>query len=196
MEINMPTPTEILKAAKLAPARESLETHSETIKTLRKKGYTWREVADFLREHGVDTDHTKLFRFMQRQEKSMNINVGITIPAASKYVSALDGLGISDKQHAMLKAHFLAHNRTITYTELAVAGGAESHVVANSHYGKLGRALGEAMNFKFAMAEQRGEPFYSSALGMDNPYRPEGTEYQLVMHHELARAIEQLGWFK
>lgn len=192
----MPSAAEILRDAKRVPQRESLDAYREAIAALRKKGFTWREVADFLRERGVNTDHTKLFRFMQRQERSMNTYENFSVPSASKYADALANLSISELQRKMLRAHYLAHNRTITYTELANAGGAESHVAANSHYGKLGRALGEVLNMSFAMAEARGEPFYSSALGMDNPYKSEKAEFQLVMHHELAMAIEQLGWFK
>ena len=95
----------------------------------------------------------------------------------------------------MLGAHYRAHNRTITYTELARAGGADSHRSANSNYGRLGRALGEALNMRFVQGGSRNAPFYSSALGMGNPYTPEGVHFQLVMHHELAKAIAQLGWF-
>jgi hypothetical protein len=192
----MPTPAEILREAKREPERQGLDAHREAINTLREKGFTWREVADFLRERGVDTDHTKLFRFMQRKEKSMNTHQEFSVPPASKYAEALKGLKISDIQRDMLRAHYEAHNRTINYTDVAAAGGSDSHSTANSHYGKLGRSLGEALNFNFIIAEKRGKPFYSSALGMDNPYKPEGEEYQLVMHHELAKAIEQLGWFK
>ena len=192
----MPRATDILRDARHAEPRESLATHRDAITTLRKKGFTWREAADFLRERGVDTDHTKLFRFMQRQERSMNSYESFTVPTAGQYAGALASLSISELQRKMLRAHFLAHNRTITYTELANAGGAESHAAANAHYGKLGRALGEALQMTFAMADARGEPFYSSALGVDNPYKPEKAEFQLVMHHELAKAIEQLGWFK
>ncbi len=192
----MPTPAEILREAKREPERQRLDTYREAISTLRDKGFTWREVADFLRERGVDTDHTKLFRFMQQKEKSMNTQQEYAVPPASKYAEVLESLKISDIQRDMLRAHYEAHNRTITYTEVAAAGGSDSHSTANRHYGKLGRALGEALKFNFIIAEKRGIPFYSSALGMDNPYKPEGTEYQLVMHHELAKAIHQLGWFK
>ena len=87
-------------------------------------------------------------------------------------------------------------NRTVNYTDLAAQVGPESHVVANSQYGKLGRALGEALSINFAFSEVRNEPFYGSAIGTDNPYKTPKAEYELVMHHELAKAIQQLGWFQ
>jgi len=95
----------------------------------------------------------------------------------------------------MLRAHYNKQNRSITYTELASAAGAANHGAANLQYGQLGRDVGEAIGFEFIDAGDRpGERFYSSALGMPNPYT-EG-EFQLVMHHELAKALEQLNWFE
>ena len=192
----MPTAADILRDAKRAPERETLAAHRDTIMTLRQKNYTWREIAAFFRERGVETDHSKLFRFMQRQGKIMNTYENYAVPSAESYARALASLTINDSQRKMLEFHYRAHNRTVTYTELAKAAGAESHVVANSQYGKLGRALGEALNMTFAHAEARNDPFYSSSIGMDNPYNSPKAEYQFVMHHEVAKAIQQLGWFQ
>ena len=57
----------MLRDAKQAPIRETLADHKETISTLRQKNYTWREIAEFFRKRGMETDHSKLFCFMQRQ---------------------------------------------------------------------------------------------------------------------------------
>lgn len=53
---------EITAAAKAAPAKVNLEEYREAVQTLREKGYTWREVADFLNERGISTDHTRVYR--------------------------------------------------------------------------------------------------------------------------------------
>ena len=37
---------------------------------------------------------------------------------------------------------------------------------------------------------------HSARAGVGNPYRPEGAQLQFVMHHELAKAIEQVGRFQ
>lgn len=178
---------DILNDATSAKPRESLSSHREAVKVLRDKGYSWREIADFLHERGVETDHTKLYRFMQRPDD-------FEVPSADRYVEVLASLKISAVQLKMLEAHYKAHNRAITYTELAKASGADSHRAANSSYGKLGRTLGEALEMNFFQAGE--SPFYSSSLGMANPFRSEGSHFQLVMHHELAKAIQQLGWFE
>lgn len=60
---------EILAAAKAAPAKVRLEEHREAVKELRAKGFTWREVADFLTDQGVQTDHTRVYRAFGEQPK-------------------------------------------------------------------------------------------------------------------------------
>ena len=46
----MTTAADLLREAKRAPVRETLAEHRDTIATLRKKNYTWREIADFFNE--------------------------------------------------------------------------------------------------------------------------------------------------
>jgi tagatose-1,6-bisphosphate aldolase non-catalytic subunit AgaZ/GatZ len=57
----------ILKDALRAESHESLAEHRETIEVLRGKDYSWRDIAQFLVERGVETDHTKIFRFMKQR---------------------------------------------------------------------------------------------------------------------------------
>jgi hypothetical protein len=117
------------------------------------------------------------------------------VPTAAEYVEALKDISLSEGQRKMLRYHYRAHNRTVTYTELAEAAGYDSYGAANLHYGKLGAALGERLKMAFAPlnAGDPDTPFYSSALGTSKKY--DGVEHMLIMHHELAKAIEALGWF-
>lgn len=119
----------------------------------------------------------------------------MSVASAEQYKKALGEVLISESQWTMLKAHFEAPNRSITYTQLAESAGYDDYAVANAQYGKLGRAIGEAVNFTFAEPDTRpGEKFYGSAIGMPNPYTT--GEFQLVMHHELAKAIQDFDFFK
>lgn len=186
----MVTAHHILKAALRAPSKDELSQHLGTVVALREKAYSWREIAEFLRAHGVEAEHTKIFR-LYTKHRSLAMNV----PEASKYADGLRSIKISDEQRAMLRCHYAAHNRTVTYTELAKAAGSDDYRAANSAYGRLGRALGEAIGYTFPIAAERGEPFYSGSLGIDAP-RTETREYRLMMHHELAKALDSLGWFK
>jgi len=60
---------DILEEAKKQPKKESLSEYKETIEVLRNKGYTWRDISKFLNDRGVETDHTKIYRMMQRVNK-------------------------------------------------------------------------------------------------------------------------------
>lgn len=184
----------VLDEAKDQPGKESLLAHVETIKTLREKNYSWRAIADFLRANGVETDHTKIFRFMKSWASDKSVYVDFFVPTAEQYAKALEEIAMTVRQRAMLLFHFHAHNRTVTFTQLAQAGGYEDYATANLQYGKLGRTLGEELDMVFAKSLKRGQPFYSSAIGADNPFKSADSEYELVMHHELAKAIQLLGW--
>ncbi len=197
---------EILKEALDERRKEDLSEYLEVIAVLRGKRRTWREIAQFLRERGVDADHTKVYRFAKANEEKINrlapagVNMNksnqVVVPASNEYIKALQTIKISPAQKQMLGAHYAAHNRSITYTELASAAGFDSYVAANSQYGKLGRELGEKLGFAFIKSKTRDGYFYSSAIGADNPMIPDDhEEYQLIMHHELAKAIQALGWF-
>lgn len=196
----------MLKDALAEPAKDDLSEYLEVIAVLRGKRNTWRDIAKFLSDRGVAVDHTKVYRFAVANEDKINqfANRGINmsksnqavVPTSDEYVDALNAISISPAQKKMLGAHYKAHNRSITYTELANAAGFDKHIAANSQYGSLGRELGEKLEFKFLKSKVRDAYFYSSAIGADNPnILEDDEEYQLIMHHELAKALDKLGWF-
>lgn len=187
----MPNTEELLSQALAAPdkADNDLKELLGPISTLRAKKYSWREISAWFAERGIDVDHARLYRAFTRHLAAV-----INVPPAGKYVEALRGLEMTAVQRVMLHCHFLAPNRTVTYTELARAAGKSDYRVANSEYGNLGAALGERTGFEFPMAPTRGKPFYSGAIGVDAPRGP-NNEYRLMMHHELAKAIESLALF-
>jgi hypothetical protein len=55
-------PNKMLAEAKAQPEKQGLEAYSATIWELRRKGKTYREIAEFLNERGVSTDHTAVYR--------------------------------------------------------------------------------------------------------------------------------------
>jgi hypothetical protein len=179
------------------PARETLAEHRKTIAVLRSKNYTWREIAQFLTERGVVTDHTRIYRFMGAKMKEQ-----FSIPTAASYEEALTRLKnstkVNDKQWGMLAFHLAAHNRTASFRQLGQAVGYEVGP-AKLHYGKFGGLLGSELGMVFAKMRQddaESGDFSSSAIGSGSHYRDSDGEFQLIMHHELAKALERLDWFK
>lgn len=70
----------ILAAAQAAPPKARLQDHREAVQALRDKGFTWREIADFLTTQGVPTDHTRVYRTFgetsqQRRTESRDIEI-------------------------------------------------------------------------------------------------------------------------
>lgn len=59
-------PQDILSETNQIPPKEGLEPFRQSIDELRKKGLSWRAIASFLKERGVETDHTQIYRFMAR----------------------------------------------------------------------------------------------------------------------------------
>ncbi len=195
----MNTPNSLLEDAKRAEPKQSLATQREAIQTLRDKDYTWREIAQFFNERGFDTDHTKLFRLMNRRERTpMTPDPDFVVPPADRYVAALSTIQprLSKEQKEMLQFHFRAHNRTATFGELAEAAHLKNFRGANMEYGKLGRMLGEELGMTFSTNELSGDPFYSSSIGNGSPIKTSDARFRQVMHHELAKALKTLGWFE
>lgn len=63
-------PSKILKDAETAPDKRGLEVHREAVLILRQKDYSWREIAGFLTERGVQTDHTKVYRMFNKAKEN------------------------------------------------------------------------------------------------------------------------------
>ncbi len=57
-------PEALMKLAEELPSKFGVEAYRRTISTMRRKGYSWRDIAAFLVEKGVATDHTRVYRMM------------------------------------------------------------------------------------------------------------------------------------
>jgi hypothetical protein len=181
----------LLRAALEAPqiGETDLQELLGPTNALRAKGYSWRDISAWFAERDVHVDHARLYRAFTR-----HLSAAASVPSADQYAQALEVVKMNAMQRAMLEHHFKAPNRTVTYTQLAKSAGKDDYQVANKQYGNLGAAIGKHIGFEFPMAPRRGKPFYSGAIGIDAP-RSASNEYRLMMHHELAKAIEALHLF-
>ena len=60
---------EIIAAALAAEPKVRIEEYREAVDILRDKGYTWREIAEFLNHKGIQTDHTRVYRTFGKTPK-------------------------------------------------------------------------------------------------------------------------------
>jgi len=58
----LPPPEALLREAEQEPDYRTLDEYSDTIETLREKGFSYREISEWLKERGVDADHNAVYR--------------------------------------------------------------------------------------------------------------------------------------
>lgn len=71
--------TKLLAEAKASPDKRGLEPYLETIWELQRKGHSYRQIAEFLKQRGVDTDHTAVFRLVTSGNPVLNFRDGLIL---------------------------------------------------------------------------------------------------------------------
>jgi len=107
-------------------------------------------------------------------------------PTPSQYVDALRHVGdLSDNLVQMLRLHFHAKDQTTTAQDLALATGYTHRSVANSLYGRLGRKIGELLNFN---------PNNNVRVGTIVTFSKPDGYWLWTLRSEFAAAIQTIGW--
>ena len=60
--ISMPPPELLFREAEQEPDFRTLSAYVDSVRTLRDKGFSYREIAHWLSEHGVGVDHNAVYR--------------------------------------------------------------------------------------------------------------------------------------
>jgi hypothetical protein len=112
------------------------------------------------------------------------------LPNAQDYRRALAELEseLPESHISLLKAHYSSPDHTATATELAAAVNFQSYSGVNLQYGLLGERLREKLGFR---GDEQSSYVIASFV---EPGTAGNAEWQLVMHAQLARALEDLGW--
>ena len=112
------------------------------------------------------------------------------IPSAAAYRRALSSLRsqMTKSQVGMLRAHFLASDRTVTATYLAKAVGFRSYRATNISYGSFAARLGDELGVRLPIRVGVLATFIPPKLS-------ESGEWELVMRGQLAEALGTLRWF-
>ena len=106
-------------------------------------------------------------------------------PSVEQYVAAFRELGgVTDNQSQMLRLHYNAPSRTVTAAQMAEALGFGHYSLANSQYGRLGRLVGDELEYN-PMKER---------LGTLVTFERRNEEWHWIMRPQVAEALERLGW--
>lgn len=107
------------------------------------------------------------------------------VPPTDRYTWAFRSLDkLPTSYRDMLQFQYSAPNRTVTATQMAHAAGFQHHGVANLHYGKLGRLVGNLLDFHPTKMP------VDVLVTQSNPDK----EWLWTMRPEVGWALEQLGW--
>ena len=66
VQLEMPPPDALLREAEEEPNYRDLNEYCPVIATLRGKGFSYREIAEWLSERGVELDHNAVYRLYTR----------------------------------------------------------------------------------------------------------------------------------
>ena len=66
MQLEMPPPEALLREAEEEPNYRDSSEYCPVIATLRGKGFSYREIAEWLSERGVELDHNAVYRLYTR----------------------------------------------------------------------------------------------------------------------------------
>ncbi len=126
-----------------------------------------------------------LFANVERQEAPES-----KTPKSADFRNALEGLGksLNSKHREMLRTHFLAPAHKLTARQMAEKIGYAGYAAANLHYGRLGRLLGK----KLGLPEE--DCHIGVLVDFVRPNTEGNSEWIWILHPELAKALEDLGW--
>lgn len=106
-------------------------------------------------------------------------------PSPQQYMAAFRMVSNLTESHIqMLRIHYHAPDRTITATEMARAADHNRYSFANLQYGRLGRLVGEQLDYN-PMQER---------LGTLVTFDKRRGEWHWIMRPEVVQALESLGW--
>lgn len=151
---------------------------------------TWRNLGYRLGQHFGDQTPVQIdgafdvLAGLYEVQRAQNLALKVA-PSPEQYVAAFCKLGhVSDSQIRMLRLHYHAPARSITASQMARAIGYGHYSLANSQYGRLGRLVGNQLEYN-PMKER---------LGTLVTFEKRQGEWHWLMRPEVAQALEILGW--
>ncbi len=165
---------------------------SECYSVATLKRLTWNNLGyRFGRQFGsvapdqIDAVYQHLSTLWERIWGAASETASSAAPSADQYTAAFRNLVVvTDSQSQMLRYHYNAPSRTVTATQMAEAVGFGHYSIANSQYGRLGRLVGDELEYN-PMKER---------LGTLVTFEKRNEVWHWVMRPQVAEALERLGW--
>ncbi|MFQ3651911.1 MAG: HNH endonuclease [Gemmataceae bacterium] len=133
----------------------------------------------------IDAVYEHLAILWEHSQLASTEQDGAAAPSAEQYIAAFQALKkVPESQKQMLRLHYNAPARTITATQMARKAGYSHYSIANSQYGRLGRSVGEQLNYN--PTKER--------LGSLVTFEKRQDEWHWIMRPQVAEALEGLGW--
>lgn len=113
-------------------------------------------------------------------------------PTSGWVLAAFQNLRVSNLQDKMLQAHLRAPAQVLTATQLAKAGGSTNYGTANNHYGQLGRALAEEMEWEPPLEPGASVPVWTFALAVEadpGEAQADSGEWRWKLRPQVAEAL-------
>jgi hypothetical protein len=97
----------------------------------------------------------------------------------------------------LLQAQYLMPGQVITDVQLADAAGLSSANIARLRYAALGHLIADHLGYVPPCPSQGdGKPNWWMSLSTNKQADDKDRHLEFAMHHELAQAIELMGWVK
>jgi hypothetical protein len=112
----------------------------------------------------------------------------MTVPSKAQFMQALKTIRLRGRQLDILRAHIQAPGRAMTARRLAQSVGYQNNSGINLQFGLLAQQIGKALRQK--------DVDIQLLVSLVRPPAVTNKEWVLVMHSQLADAIEETGWIE
>jgi hypothetical protein len=114
------------------------------------------------------------------------------MPTVKEFKDTLTTAKFNPKRIRLLRVHYHAPNRTMSAKQLAKAVGYAGYQGVNLQYGKLGYAMGKALQHTPTETYDDGRPIWTWVLATGK--YPDSGDWEWTLRPELAQALEELDW--
>lgn len=186
-------------------SKSTITYRRHEIKTFRLSAQAFRgihRVGEVMTGASLEEAIAAVKDFLDARAKNLQSQRGLNgHPCAEEIKDALQAVSMSEKQQAMLRAHYQAKDYILTATQLAQAAGYEDYSVANRFYGQLACDLARELDWTPSPNTKGIVTWtYTLAEDADKSERENGEDidgqWRWKLRDEVVEALCLLSWFQ